>query len=70
MLGTVLLPELRVSKTDTLRINARAYESIKSRYPIYKSKERLKNKIGIFQGMTERDRELLKIARIQKKSLI
>jgi len=60
MLGAVILPELRVSKFDTLRINARVYQGIKNQHPIYTIKERNKKKIGIFQGMTERDREYLK----------
>lgn len=61
MLGAVILPELRVSKIDTLRINARACEGIKNHHPIYTIKERDKKKIGIFQGMTDKDREYLKI---------
>ena len=60
MLGTVLLPELRVSKSDTLRINTRAYQGIRNQHSIYTSKERLKNKIEVFQGMTEREKDFLK----------
>ena len=60
MLGTILLPELRVSKTDTLRINTHACQGIKNRHPIYKNKEKVKKKIGVFQGMTDTDKEFLK----------
>jgi len=59
MLGAAILPELRVSKIDTLRINARAYEGIKNQHPISPIKERDK-KIDIFQGMTDKDRAILK----------
>ena len=47
MLGTVLLPELRVSKIKTLGHSTRTYEGLKNRDPIYTSKERLKNRVGI-----------------------
>lgn len=61
MLGTALLPELKVSKFDTLGVRFKANKSIKNRHPIYTSKERLNNKVGnIFQGMSDKDRELLK----------
>lgn len=60
MLGTVLLPELRVSKIDTLSISKRACESVRNRHTIYTSKERLKNKVGIFQGMSDKNREFLR----------
>ena len=60
MLGAVLLPELRVSKIDTLGITTRMCEGIKNQHPIYTIKEREKKKIGIFQGMTNKDRVNLK----------
>ena len=60
MLGTVLLPELRVLKIKTLGQSSRTYEPLKNYDPLYTSKERLKKKVGIFQGMTERDRDLLR----------
>jgi len=61
MLGTALLPELRVSKFNTLSVRFKASQGLKNRHPIYTSKERLKNKVGnIFQGMSDKDRELLK----------
>ena len=46
LLGTVLLPDLRVSKIKTLgRINC-AREGLKKHDPIYTSKERDKKKVG------------------------
>ena len=60
MLGTVLLPELRVSKIKTLGQSTRAYEGLKNRDPLYTSKERLKKKVGIFRGMADQDKALLK----------
>ena len=61
MFGTALLPELRVSKSDTLGISFKAGQGVKNRHPIYTSKERLKKKVdNIFQGMSDRDRAFLK----------
>lgn len=60
LLGTVLLPELRVLKFKTLGQSTRACEGLKNRDTLYISKERLKKKIGIFQGMADQDRALLK----------
>lgn len=61
MLGTALLPELRVSKFDTMGVRFKVSQGIKNRHPIYTSKERLKNKVGnIFQGMSEKEKEALK----------
>jgi len=60
LLGTVLLPELRVSKIDSLSITNKHRQSIKNRHPLYTSKERLKKKVGVFQGMTEEEREALR----------
>ena len=61
MLGTALLPELKVSKFGTLGVRFKASQGVKNRHPIYTSKERLNNKVGnIFQGMSNKDREFLK----------
>ncbi len=60
MLGTSLLPELRVSKSNTLSISKRLRETIKNRHSIYISKEREKNKVGIFKGMIDKDRKFLR----------
>ena len=60
MLGTALLPELRVSKIKTLGQSIRIYEGLKNRDPLYASKERLKKRIEVFKGMTDKDRNFLK----------
>lgn len=61
MLGTALLPELRVSKSDTLGISIKLGEGIRNRHPLYRTKERLKNKIDApFQAMSDKDRAFLK----------
>jgi len=61
MFGTALLPELRVSKFDTLSGRFKAIQSLKKRHPIYTSKDRLKKKVdNIFQGMSDQDRAFLK----------
>ena len=66
MFGTVLLPELRVSKIKTQSQSAKIRVSLKKYDTLYTSKERLKNKVGNrFQGMSDKDREFLK-----KKGLI
>ena len=55
------VPEFPAPEFHTsLRINSRAYESIKNQHPIYKNEERLKKKVGIFQGLTKKDIEFLK----------
>ncbi|MBU1895010.1 MAG: hypothetical protein KJ983_04270 [Candidatus Omnitrophica bacterium] len=56
MLGTVLLPV--VKKTTLPRQNAVHYRHFDD--PLYTSKERLKKKVGIFKGMTNKDKEYLK----------
>ncbi|UCD55713.1 MAG: hypothetical protein JSV93_02690 [Candidatus Omnitrophota bacterium] len=66
MLGAVLLPELRVSKSDTLSVRSKLCESIKKRHSIYTSKEREKKKIGIFQGITDSDRDFLRSKGVYK----
>lgn len=61
MFGTVLLPELRVSRFDIQGVRLKGGEGIKNRHPIYTSKERVKNKVGdIFQGITKQERKTLK----------
>jgi len=60
MLGAVLLPELRVTKIKTLPRTSRTYGGLKNYDPIYTIKERTKKKVGIFQGITDKDRESLK----------
>ena len=60
MLGAVILPELRVSKSDTLGISTRICQGIKNQHSIYTIKERNKKRIGIFQGMTDKDRIFLR----------
>jgi len=63
MLGTILLPVVKM-KTRSLHIQAgRCHQNGDT---IYKSKERLKNKVGIFQGMTQKDREYLKSIELLK----
>lgn len=57
MLGTVLLP--LVKKTTPSRQN-HAYGSRHFDDTLLSIKEREKKKIGIFQGMTDKDREILK----------
>ena len=51
--------ELRVLKIKTLPQSRRTYEGLKNHHPIYKNKERLKKKVGIFKGMTDKDKQLL-----------
>jgi len=66
MLGAVLLPELRVSKSDTLGISIKLGEGVRNRHPLYKNKEILKNKVGpLFHGMSPKDRSFL-----QQKGLL
>jgi hypothetical protein len=60
LLGTILLPEFRVSKNDTLTITNRHRESIKKRDTYISIKEREKKKIGVFQGMTDKDKRFLR----------
>ena len=60
MLGAVLLPELRVSKSDTLGVRVQASESVKNRHSLYTSKERDKNRVGVFKEMTNIDKAVLK----------
>ena len=60
MLGAVMLPELRVLKIKTLPKCPQHREGIKNYDPYNTSKERVKNRIGIFQGITEQEREDLK----------
>jgi len=62
MLGSVLLPGLRVSKiaTQTRRVQVR--QTIKNRDTYNTSKERLKNKVGfeVFKGISEEDKSFLR----------
>ena len=62
MLGSVLLPGLRVSKFDTQTRRFQASKSIKICDTHNTSKERLKNKVGfeVFKGISEEDRAFLK----------
>jgi len=60
MLGTALLPELRVSKSDTLGVRTHIRQGIQNRHPLYTNKEREKKRIEVFKGMTAKDRQLLK----------
>ena len=61
MFGTALLPELRVSKSDTLGISFKVGQTVKNRHSIYTSKERLKKKVDKrWQGMSREDRAFLK----------
>ena len=58
MLGTVLLPEgMSKSTTRYGHVKRKGVDIMST--PI-KNKERVKNKIGIFQGMTGKDKEFLK----------
>ncbi len=61
MLGTVLLPEGMDKKTTGYgQFKARGVDILST--PIYKSKEKVKNRIGveIFKGISKEDRALLK----------
>ena len=62
MLGSVLLPGLRVSKFDTQTRKAQTRRSIKNCDTYNTSNERLKNKVGIeiFKGMSAADRTFLR----------
>lgn len=60
MLGTALLPGLRVSKTDTLGVRTRACEGVKNTYPLYTNKERVNNRIGKRRQFGTTAEELLK----------
>ena len=68
MLGTILLPELRVLKFKTLSKGAMRSGSVKNCDTNNTSKERLKNRVGeeVFTGMTEKDREILGLAKSNK----
>ena len=55
MLGTVLLPELRGLKIKTLSNGPLRSESVKNYDTNNTTKERLKNQVGRFQGMTKED---------------
>ena len=57
MLGTVLLPVIK-KKIPSRQFQPRRYRQNDD--TIYTSKERLKKKVGIFQGMSDKDRALLK----------
>lgn len=46
LLGTVLLPDLRVSKIETLGRTNCAREGLKKHDPLYTSKERVKKRVG------------------------
>jgi hypothetical protein len=61
MLGSILLPGLRVSKIATQSRKIQARKSVKNCDTYNTIKERLKNKVGnVFQGMSDKDKELLK----------
>jgi len=60
MLGTALLPKLRVSKFDTLDISIKGPQGIKNRHPLYTSKERLKNRVANKRRFGTTAEELLK----------
>jgi hypothetical protein len=62
MLGTVLLPELRVSKKGTLGCIPPRCEGLKNGKAYITTKERLKKRVGVnvFKGMTEKERTILK----------
>ena len=60
MLGTVLLPELRVSKIKTLGQTTRTYEGLKNHDPLYTSKERLKKRVGNRRQFGTTAQELLR----------
>jgi len=60
MLGTCLLPELRVLKIKTLPQSTRSYQGLKNYDTLYTIKEREKKRAGIFKGMSSRDRALLR----------
>ncbi len=57
MLGTVLLPVIKMT-IRSRHTQAQRYRQNDD--TIYKSKDRLKKKVGIFQGMSDKDKELLK----------
>lgn len=57
MLGTVLLP---IVKKTTRSRQGRAYRCRQIDDTLCTSNEREKKKVGIFQGMTDQDRDLLK----------
>ena len=67
MLGTVLLPELRVSKIKTLPQNTQAQESLKNYDPLYTSKERLKNRVGIEDNWQKEAIKAIKARNERKK---
>ena len=62
MLGSILLPVLRVSKFDTQSRRLQARGSIKNRDTYNTIKERLKNKVVFerFAGISEEDKTFLK----------
>jgi len=61
MLGTSLLPVLRVLKIKTLPHSVKHSGGNKNCDPYNTIKERLKNRIGIFQGLSEAEREELRV---------
>ena len=55
-----MLPELRVLKIKTLPKSSKHREGLKNCDPYDTSNQRLSNRIGVFQGMTNEDKEALK----------
>ena len=47
LLGTVLLPDLRILKIKTLSHSNRTRKGLKNRNPLYTNKERDRDKIGV-----------------------
>lgn len=67
MLGAVLLPELRVLKIKTQSRSAKHGGCHRNEDTYNTSNERLKNRIGIFQGLSEAEREDLRVKGLLKK---
>ena len=65
MLGTVLLPELRVSKMDTLSNQSKGRKSVQNGHSLDRLNNRSNNRIEeVFKGITKEERKALKTSGI------